>query len=163
MLLSDLLSVLADPAFVPGCSINPIISCGSVMQTWQASVFGIANPILGVVGFAALTGMALVPVTGGRLPTLMWWGILVGTAGGVVFTHWLAYQSFFQLGSLCPYCVVVWAVTLTTCLAAVSALAGRGHLPRQVGVYVWVVLPVWVVTLFTVTLIRFWDFWQTQI
>jgi hypothetical protein len=32
----------------------------------------------------------------------------------VVFVHWLIFQSAFVIGALCPYCMVVWAVTIPT-------------------------------------------------
>ena len=32
----------------------------------------------------------------------------------MVFVHWLIYQSVFVIGALCPYCMVVWAVTIPT-------------------------------------------------
>ena len=33
-------ALLADPAYVPTCSLNPVLSCGSVMSSLQAEVFG---------------------------------------------------------------------------------------------------------------------------
>ncbi|WP_442816071.1 vitamin K epoxide reductase family protein [Streptosporangium sp. NBC_01810] len=49
------IALLKDPAYVPTCSINPILSCGSVMITPQAEVFGFPNPLLGIAGFAIVT------------------------------------------------------------------------------------------------------------
>ncbi|MFN6554927.1 vitamin K epoxide reductase family protein, partial [Mycolicibacterium septicum] len=43
------IELLIDPSYVPTCSINPVISCGSVMTTWQASAFGFPNSLIGVV------------------------------------------------------------------------------------------------------------------
>ncbi len=40
-------SLLADPTYRPSCSINPVISCGSVMSSPQAEAFGFPNPLLG--------------------------------------------------------------------------------------------------------------------
>ncbi len=31
---------------------------------------------------------------------------------GAAFVHWLIDVSVFRLGVLCPYCMVVWAVTI---------------------------------------------------
>ena len=60
-------ALLADPAYVPTCSLNPILSCGSIMASPQAEAFGFPNPLLGVAGFpvVAATGAAL--LAGGRL------------------------------------------------------------------------------------------------
>ena len=43
------IELLIDPSYVPSCSINPVLSCGSVMVTHQASVFGFPNPLIGIV------------------------------------------------------------------------------------------------------------------
>ncbi|MDQ0990989.1 putative membrane protein [Streptomyces sp. V3I7] len=36
----DEFRLLQDPGFTPGCSLNPVVSCGSVMKSDQARVFG---------------------------------------------------------------------------------------------------------------------------
>lgn len=46
---------LRDPTYVPNCSLNPVVSCGSVMDSVQAEVFGFPNPLLGIAGFAIVT------------------------------------------------------------------------------------------------------------
>ena len=33
-------------------------------------------------------------------------------AGAFAFVCWLIYQSIFALGTLCPWCMVVWTVTI---------------------------------------------------
>ena len=42
--------VLADPTYIPACDLNPVLSCGSVIITPQAEVFGFPNPVLGLTG-----------------------------------------------------------------------------------------------------------------
>ena len=104
--------LLTNPLYVPTCSINATFSCGSVMRSSQAEVFGFPNPLLGLVGFAivAATGAAL--LAGAKLAGWYWGGLQLGVTGGVVFVHWLMFQSAFVIGALCPYCMVVWVVTL---------------------------------------------------
>ena len=46
----DKFRLLEDPSFVPSCNLNPVLSCGSVMVTDQASAFGFPNPLLGLIG-----------------------------------------------------------------------------------------------------------------
>ncbi len=48
------IEILINPAYVPSCSINPVLSCGSVMITPQASVFGFPNPLIGIVAFTVV-------------------------------------------------------------------------------------------------------------
>lgn len=44
VLLLEKIALLTDPAYVPSCSINPVLSCGSVMNTDQAAAFGFPTP-----------------------------------------------------------------------------------------------------------------------
>ncbi|RLK09587.1 vitamin K epoxide reductase family protein [Micromonospora sp. M71_S20] len=45
------MALLENPAYIPSCSINPVLSCGSIMTTSQAEVFGFANPLIGLATF----------------------------------------------------------------------------------------------------------------
>ena len=105
--------LLTNPFYVPSCTVNATVSCGPVMTSPQAELFGFPNPLLGIAGFAvvAATGAAL--LAGGRLASWYWSGLQVGVSLAVVFVAWLVSQSLFVIGALCPYCMVVWAVTLT--------------------------------------------------
>ena len=49
------IDILLNPSYVPSCNLNPILSCGSVMITPQASVLGFPNPLLGIVAFTVVT------------------------------------------------------------------------------------------------------------
>ncbi|MGW4391650.1 vitamin K epoxide reductase family protein, partial [Streptomyces sp. NPDC004685] len=48
----DKFKLLEDPNFTPGCSLNPVVSCGNIMKSDQASVFGFPNPMLGLAAYA---------------------------------------------------------------------------------------------------------------
>ncbi|PRC62285.1 hypothetical protein C6A85_03910, partial [Mycobacterium sp. ITM-2017-0098] len=37
------------------------------------------------------------------------------------FVHWLIFQSLYRIGALCPYCMVVWAVTIPLLVVVASA------------------------------------------
>lgn len=52
---------VAGTTFTPGCSLNPVVSCGNIMESDQASVFGFPNPMLGLVayGIVICVGMSL--------------------------------------------------------------------------------------------------------
>ncbi len=70
------------------------------------------NPLLGIASFAVVTTLGVVLLTGAVLPRWVWLGLQAGVTFGVVFVHWLIYQSLYVIGALCPYCMVVWAVTI---------------------------------------------------
>ena len=62
------IELLINPAYVPSCSINPVLSCGSVMVTPQASAFGFPNSLIGIVAFTVVvvTGVLAVAKVGCR-------------------------------------------------------------------------------------------------
>ncbi|MEY4899648.1 MAG: hypothetical protein RI895_70 [Actinomycetota bacterium] len=111
-LIIQKIAVLSDPDFVPNCDINPILSCGSVISTEQASLFGFPNPVLGVIGFTVVIMFGALLFIGVELPRLMWLGLNFGALAGMVFVIWLVSQSLYVIGALCPWCMVVWAVTI---------------------------------------------------
>ena len=112
VLTVEKIALIADPTYVPSCSINPVLSCGSVMATPQAEAFGFPNSLLGVAGFAVLAATGAALLAGARLAGWYWAGLQLGMTAAVVFVHWLAFQSLYRIGALCPYCMVVWAVVI---------------------------------------------------
>lgn len=112
VILYEKIHLLQNPNYKPACSINPIISCGSVMQSDQSNVFGFPNPIIGLVGFPVLVVTGVVLLGGAKLKHWYWLGLNVGLLLGVAFLHWLFFQSVYRIGALCPYCMVVWTVTI---------------------------------------------------
>ena len=105
-------SLATDSDYIPSCSLNPILDCGSVMSTAQASVFGFPNSLLGIAGFAIVVTTGAGLLAGARFARWYWIGMQFGVTAAVVFVHWLIVQSLYVVGALCPYCMVVWAVTV---------------------------------------------------
>lgn len=163
VLVVERIELLENPDYVPSCSIGPILSCGSVMQSWQASAFGISNPIIGVATFPLVfaTGAAL--LAGARLAAWYWWGLLVGCLAATVFTHWLAWQSLYDIGALCPYCMVAWVATMTGLLATASHLARAGRLPRFLASYAPSIMFGWIALMVLLIFLRFSDYWLSLI
>jgi len=114
IIMYDKVALLKNPAFKPNCDLNPIISCGSVMESKQANAFGFPNPFIGIVGFSVViaTGMAIL-AGATKLKRWYWLGLQAGTVFGVAFIHWLFFQSVYRINALCPYCMVVWIMTIT--------------------------------------------------
>jgi uncharacterized membrane protein len=83
------------------------------MASPQAEVFGFPNPLIGLIAFPVLTTTGIVVLAGARLPRWYWLGLQAGATAGVVFVHWLIFQSLYRIGALCPYCMAVWVVTIT--------------------------------------------------
>ncbi|GAB4904521.1 vitamin K epoxide reductase family protein [Mycobacterium avium subsp. hominissuis] len=161
------IDILLDPAYVPSCNINPILSCGSVMITPQASLLGFPNPLLGLVAFTVVVVTGLLAVTKVVLPQWYWMGLTAGLVVGAVFVHWLIFQSLYRIGALCPYCMVVWVVTIAL-LVVVASIAYRPALgDRRSGPgwllfqWRWSIVALWFTAVFLLIMVRFWDYWST--
>jgi len=100
-----------DPNAVLSCSINVVLNCSTVMQTWQSHVFGFPNMVIGLMAYAVLVTFALAGLVGVKFPR--WWMILanVGVFLGLLFSYWLFFQSIYAIQVLCPWCLVVTTST----------------------------------------------------
>ncbi|MCG7593927.1 vitamin K epoxide reductase family protein [Mycobacterium sp. PSTR-4-N] len=161
------IEILINPDYVPSCSINPVLSCGSVMITPQASVFGFPNPLLGIVGFSVVVVTGVLAVARVALPRWYWAGLAVGSALGTVFVHWLIFQSLYRIGALCPYCMVVWSVTIPLLIVATSIALqpqrSSNALVRSVYTWRWSLVALWFTAVVLLILERFWNYWSTLI
>ena len=72
----------ADPTYVTSCDINPWLSCGRVMQSWQAMTFGFPNPLIGLVAFPMLITVGTALLAGGRFARWFWVLLNIGLVGG---------------------------------------------------------------------------------
>lgn len=172
VLLVEKIALTINPEYTPTCSINPILSCGTVMNTPQADAFGLPNPIIGIAGFAAVTVVGAAILAGGVFQRWFWIGMQAGVTFAVVFVHWLIYQSLYVIGALCPYCMIVWAVTIPIFwLTTVQFLQPlRRSVPVRVrsGIeaiteFRGAILTAWYLVIFTLIAHRFWDYWTSLI
>ena len=116
--------LLTNPFYQPSCSVNETISCGPIMTSDQAAVLGFPNPYLGIAGFAIVAATGAMLLAGARLARWYGVGLVIGSSLGALFVFWLIGQSLFVIKALCPYCMVVWAATLTTLWYSTLAMAG---------------------------------------
>lgn len=163
VLLVEKIELLKDPSYVPSCSINPILSCGSIMKTDQAELFGFPNPILGVAGFAVVVTMGVALLAGARFDRWFWLGLQAGVTAGVVLVHWLIFQSLYRIDALCPYCMVVWVVAIPlfwyTTLHTTAGVVWLGRAREYHGV----ILTAWYLVIVALIANRFWDYWSTLV
>ncbi|MFG2575288.1 vitamin K epoxide reductase family protein [Streptomyces sp. NPDC048481] len=131
-------------SFTPSCSISPIISCGSVMESKQAAVFGFPNPMLGLVTYGIVVCVAMSLLAGARFPRWYWLTFNAGTLFGVGFVTWLQYQSLYNINALCLWCSLAWVATITMFWYVTSSNVRNGFLPapdglkRFFGEFTWV-------------------------
>ncbi len=94
------------------CNLNPLFSCGSVILSKQAAAFGFPNPYIGLAGYAVVVTIGMAILAGAAFKRWFWLGLQAGVTFGMLFVHWLFYNSVFLIGKLCLFCMAVWAVTI---------------------------------------------------
>lgn len=128
IITDDKMHLLADSSFRPNCDLNPVISCGSVMQSKQSNAFGFSNPYIGLMAFPVLFTIGTAMLAGGVFKRWFWLGLQAGTILGLLFVHWLFFESVYRIGALCPYCMVVWVITITTFWYVLLYNLNQGHI-----------------------------------
>ena len=101
-----------NPDYVTSCDISVWVSCGTVMQSWQASLFGFSNQFIGIVGFSIVITIAMAIFGGARFVNWWWHATSIGLGLAMIFCLWLWTQAVYVINTLCIYCMIVWAVTI---------------------------------------------------
>ncbi|MCI3901348.1 vitamin K epoxide reductase family protein [Streptomyces spectabilis] len=125
----DKFELLKDPNFQPGCSINPVVACGSIMKSEQAEAFGFPNPMLGLAAYAVVIGVGMSLLAGARFPRWYWLTFNAGTLFGVGFCTWLQFQSLYRINALCLWCCLAWVATILMFWYVTSFNIRNGFLP----------------------------------
>lgn len=102
---------LTNPDAVLICDVNAIFNCGTVMQTWQAKLFGFPNSFIGLMGFSVVITVAVAGLSGVKFPKRFMQAAQICYGLGLIFAYWLFFQSVFVIQVLCPLCLVVTVST----------------------------------------------------
>lgn len=172
ILSMEKMALLKNPAYQPSCNLNPVLSCGSIIGTPQASAFGFPNPFIGLVGFGVVITVGMGLLAGANYKRWFWRGLEAGTVFGISFCLWLAYQSLYSIGALCVYCMIVWSVTWPLFLYTTLYNLREGHLPtpkklKRIVAFVQKhhadILVSFYVIVAALILQNFWYYWKTLI
>ena len=111
-LILDKIEVLVNPQADLECNLSILVQCGVNLGSAQGALLGFPNPIIGLGGFVAPIAVGVALLAGARFDRWFLVAFNVGVASALGFCIWLMYQSIFNLGTLCPWCMVVWAATI---------------------------------------------------
>lgn len=172
VLTYDKIQVLTDKSYEPTCNINPILSCGSVMKTEQASLLGIPNTVFGLVAYSMLLTFGILLAGGAKVKRWVWIGAQLAATAGVIFMHYLFLQGVYRINAICPWCFIVWIITIPVFwyltlynlqeqnIKLPSSLAGvLPFLKKHHGD----ILFVWYLILVGILVQHFWYYWSTLI
>ncbi|MBU1251526.1 MAG: vitamin K epoxide reductase family protein [Actinobacteria bacterium] len=142
-LITERVALLIDPSHVLNCDVNPLVSCGTVMASPEASLFGFPNPLLGVAGLVAPIAVGVALLAGARFARWFWALFLGGVTLAWVFVMWLFGEAVYDIGALCPWCMLVWLMVipmfwwLLTWTLSTGVLAREGGAVQRVAAAVW--------------------------
>jgi uncharacterized membrane protein len=174
VIMFDKVQILNNPHYIPSCNLNPVISCGSVMQSKQATAFGFPNPFIGLGAFPVVAVIGGAILAGARFKRWFWLGLNAGLVFALGFVHWLFFQSVYRIHALCPWCIGVWIVCITTFWYVTLYNIDNGHLKLPKGksaqqTYAWirhhhlVILVVWFIIITALILKHFWYYYGRAI
>lgn len=114
VLTIEKIEVLKNPSHQLSCSLDPVLACGPVMMSEQATAFwNIPNPSIGLVAFGMFVMTGLAMLAGAKMKRWFWNMYIFGISVGLAFTFWLMYQTVYSINALCVYCMLVWVVMFT--------------------------------------------------
>lgn len=113
----EAITLAGDPNAALSCNVSETISCTKVGISWQANVLGFPNSFLGLIAEPVVITVAIAGLAGVRFPRWFMNTAMVFYSIGLAFAYWLFYEAYFDIGALCPWCLLV---TATTTLVFVS-------------------------------------------
>ena len=107
----EAVQLAANPDAVLSCSINIVLNCATVGLHPSASLWGFPNSFLGLIAEPVVITVAIAGLSGVKFPRkFMFWAQIVYTIG-LIFAYYLFATSYFVIGALCPWCLLVTATT----------------------------------------------------
>jgi uncharacterized membrane protein len=126
--------LLANPNASLSCDFSILVQCRANLESWQGMVFGFPNPLVGLGAWVAPIVVGVAILARARFARWFWWLFEAGMIFAIGFVIWLISQSIFVLGTLCPWCMVTWLVTIPTFYAVTLHLFRSGLVPAPSGV-----------------------------
>jgi uncharacterized membrane protein len=147
MLTIDKFTLLEHPNAQLECNISVLVGCSKNLNSWQGSVLGFPNPLIGLMGWTAVGAVGTGILAGARFARWFWCLFNLGIVGAMTLVVFLITNSIFVLDVLCPWCMVTWVVTIPTFWLVTIYNLKTGNIPvpesarRFFGqVYAWVPL-----------------------
>lgn len=109
----EAVELAANPDAELACSVNIILNCATVGLHESAHLFGFPNSFLGLIAEPVVITVAIAGLSGVAFPRLFMAIAQFFYTLGFIFALFLLWTSYFVIGALCPWCLLV---TLTTTL-----------------------------------------------
>lgn len=133
---------------------------------------GVPNTIFGLAAFSALLTFGVLLASGAVFKRWIWLVAQGMATIGVIFMHYLFFQGVFRIGAICPWCFMVWMVTIPTFwyITIYNLQQGRLSLSlRMQTVAQWIIrhhgdiIVLWYLAILGIIVQHFWYYWSTLI
>ena len=108
----DKVVAIIDPGAKQGCDFSIFVQCSKNLGSWQGSLFGFPNPLIGLGGFAVPLVIGIAILAGAGFARWFWVVFNLGVVFALLFVGFLIGTSVYALHTLCPWCALVWTVTI---------------------------------------------------
>jgi hypothetical protein len=108
-------------------------------------------------------------LAGAKFKRWFWLGLNAGLVFALGFVHWLFFESVYRIHSLCPWCMVVWVVSITSFWYVTLYNIDQKHIRLPKGktkqIYAWVrrhhldILILWFLIIAALILKHFWYYY----
>lgn len=104
--------LLTNPQQALGCDFSVLVQCTKNLESAQGAIFGFPNPLIGLGAWVAPIVVGAALLAGARFDRWFWIAFNTGLVFAIGLVSYLITQSIFVLGTLCPWCMVTWLVTI---------------------------------------------------
>lgn len=111
VLSMEAVELARNPDAVLACSVNAVLNCATVGLHPSAALFGFPNSFLGLIAEPVVITVAIAGLAGVKFPRRFMFVAQICYTLGFIFAMYLFYTSFFIIGALCPWCLLVTATT----------------------------------------------------
>jgi uncharacterized membrane protein len=149
---TEKIALLKNKDAILSCDLNSVFSCTNVLNAWQSAVFGFPNSLMCMALFTIFASIALVGVSGGKLPRGLRLGIQALSLFTLGFALWFLTQSIYVINALCILCIFCFGGLLLVNWGWLRLNAddfpvgerGRAFLKRHIAagadIFVWIML-----------------------
>ncbi len=99
------ITLLKTPAADLACNLNSVFSCSNILNAPQSSVFGFPNSLMCIVFFALMLSAGLIGWGGAQISVKLRLAYQAFSLFFVGFGFWYLWQSIFNVGALCIFCL----------------------------------------------------------
>ena len=111
VLSQEAVELARNPDAILSCSINIVLNCATVGLHPSATLWGFPNSFLGLMAEPVVITVAIAGLAGVHFPRRFMFVAQICYTLGFIFAYYLFYTSFFIIGALCPWCLLVTATT----------------------------------------------------